>query len=530
MPYPTRGGEKMEEGKTFVAQFMDEWKGKESLPEKIHVFDTTLRDGEQTPGISFTSDQKLMIGRQLDKVGVDVIEMGTPISSKGERETARKLMDEDLEAEVCGLSRCVDKDIEAALDCGVDTIHIYLATSNIHLKHKLDLTKEEALEKAVSSVEKAKDHGVIVEFSAEDATRTELDFLKKIYSETEAAGADRINIPDTVGVAIPEAMKRLSEEIGRVVDIPMSVHCHDDFGLSVSNTVAAVIGGSEQAHATINGLGERAGNAPLEEVVMGLQALLGVKSDIETEYLVETSSMIERFSGIATPPNKAIVGDNAFAHEAGVHADGVVKYPGTYEPISPESVGHNRRLDLGKLTGRHSVKKQLEDLGVEVNQDQLDEITEKIRELGDKGKAVTDADLRAVTESVLGEMPEEQRVVDLKEATVTTGSTVTPTSSVRLSFEGDERVGSATGVGPVDAAIKALRNVMSEIADLNLEEYHLDAITGGSDALAEVKVKLGDKEGKTYIAKGIRDDVVLASVEAMVNGINRYFRNSKTEE
>ncbi|MFP4005996.1 MAG: 2-isopropylmalate synthase [Candidatus Hadarchaeia archaeon] len=519
----------MDEDRGFLTEFMDKWKKETNLPESVKIFDTTLRDGEQTPGISFTVDQKLMIARKLDKLGVDVIEAGSQIASEGERDATRKIVKENLDAEICGLARCVEEDIEASLACEVDCIHIYLATSNIHLKHKLDMTKEGALKKAVKSVEMAKDQGIKVEFSAEDATRTELDFLKKIYSEVEKAGADRINIPDTLGVAIPGAMRRLTEEIREVVSIPISVHCHDDFGLSVSNTIASVIGGSGQVHVTVNGLGERAGNAPLEEVVMVLEALHGVDTNIVTKYLVETSGLIERISGIANPPNKAIVGDNAFAHETGVHADGVVKYPGTYEPISPEIVGHNRRLDLGKLTGRHSVQKQLEDLGMEVNGNQLNEITQKIRDLGDKGKAVTDADLRAVAENVLGELPEEQKIVELKEATVTTGNTVTPTSSIRLSFEGEERIGSATGVGPVDAAIKALRNVISEIADISLEEYHLDAITGGSDALAEVKVRLKDKEGKTYIAKGVRDDVVLASVEAMVNGINRAFRNGKPD-
>lgn len=510
-------------GTGYISRFTEAYREKLELPEQVRIFDTTLRDGEGTPGVSFTSDQKLLIARQLDKLGVDVIEAGSPVSSEGEREAAEKLIEADLNAQICSLARCTEKDIKTAAGCGVDYIHIYLATSDIHLKHKLGLTREEALEKAVDSVEMAKDLGVIVEFSAEDATRTELDYLKEIYKAVEGVGADRINVPDTVGVATPEAMRKLTRELKEVIDVPISVHCHDDFGLAVSNTLAAIGAGAEQAHVTINGLGERAGNASLEEVVMGLQALYGIKPEIQTEFLVETSDLIERLSGITMPPNKAIVGDNAFTHETGVHAHGVVKFPGTYEPISPETVGHHRRLELGKLTGRHSVEKQLEDMGIQVSQEQVKDITKEIRRLGDKGKMVTDADLRAIAESVLGELPEEERAVELREATVTTGSTVTPTSSIRLSFKGEERVGSATGVGPVDAAIKALRNVMGEIAELSLKEYHLDAITGGSDALADVTVKLKDKNNNIYIAKGIRDDVVLASVEAMVNGINKYF-------
>ncbi|KXA91308.1 citramalate synthase [candidate division MSBL1 archaeon SCGC-AAA259A05] len=513
--------------KGYISKFTEAYKEKLKLPDRVKIFDTTLRDGEGTPGVSFTPEQKLLIARQLDKLGVDIIEAGSPISSKGERKAAEKIAGAGLNAEICALARCVGEDIETAIGCGVDSAHIYLATSDIHLKHKLGLTREEALEKAVESVEMAKDHDVIVEFSAEDATRTDLDYLKEIYGAVEEVGANRINIPDTVGVAAPEAMRKLIGEIKEVVELPISVHCHDDFGLAVSNTLASIEAGCEQTHVTINGLGERAGNASLEEVVMGLRALYGIKPNIQTEFLVEASDLIERISGITIPPNKAIVGDNAFAHETGVHAHGVVKFPGTYEPISPESVGHRRRLDLGKLTGKHSVEKQLEDMGIEVSPKQVKDITKEIRKLGDKGKRVTDADLRAITESIVGELPEEEKAVELKEATVTTGSTVTPTSSIRLSFKGDERVGSATGVGPVDAAIKALRNVMSEIATLSLKEYHLDAITGGSDALADVTVKLKDENNNLYIAKGVRDDVVLASVEAMVNGINKYFASKK---
>ncbi|KXB09659.1 citramalate synthase [candidate division MSBL1 archaeon SCGC-AAA833F18] len=514
-------------GGGFAEKFAKERREKSKLPERVLIFDTTLRDGEQTPGVSFTPAQKIRIAQQLDELKVDTIEAGFPIVSKGEKESVSEIASEGLEAEICGLSRCTDDDIKAALDCDVDCIHLFIATSDVHLKKKLNLTQEEALEQAVTSVEKAKDHGVIVEFSAEDATRTDLEYLKEIYQAVEEAGADRINVPDTIGVATPPAMQELVRELDSVMNIPISVHCHNDFGLAVSNSISAVEAGAEQIHVAVNGLGERAGNASLEEVVMTLRSLYNIKPRTNTKALVKTSSLVERATGIPVPPNKAIVGANAFAHEAGIHVHGVLKSPGTYEVLSPELVGHHRRITLGKHTGTKSVKKHLDDLGVKGTEKQLEEITNRIKGLGDKGKTVTDADLRAVAESVIGAMPEEEKAVEVKEATVTTGSTVTPTASIKLLVEGEERIGSATGVGPVDAAIKALRAVMNEISELNLKEYHLDAITGGSDALADVTVKLEDEDNNLYIAKGVRDDVVLASVEAMVSGINQYFAAKK---
>lgn len=513
--------------KVFVSELIKEAGKKLPLPKRVRIFDTTLRDGEGTPGVSFTPDQKLLIARQLDRLGVDTIETGTPVSSKGERDATASIVKAGLDAEICALARCTKGDIDAALDCGVDCVHIYIATSEIHLKHKLKLSKEQALERAVKHVEYAKDHGVLVEFSAEDATRTELDYLKRVYLEVVEAGADRVNVPDTVGVITPRGMYYLISQLKPVVKVPISVHCHDDFGLATSNSLAAVEAGAEQVHVTINGLGERAGNASLEEVAMALRALYGIKPKIKTKLLVETSDMLERLTGISMPPNKAIVGDNAFAHETGVHVHGVLEFPGTYEPISPELVGHRRRLVLGKHTGKHSVAKHLRDLGIRVRKEQLVEIAKRVRELGDKGKLVTEADLLAIAEDVLGTLPPEEKVVVLEEATVVTGSTVTPTASVKLRVKGEERVGSATGVGPVDAALAAIRNVMREISRLRLKEYHLDAITGGSDALAKVTVKLEDERGNIYFATGVREDVVMASVEAMVNGINRYFAGRK---
>ena len=511
----------------FVSDFIKQVSRELKLPRHIRIFDTTLRDGEQTPGVSFTPDQKLLIARQLDKLGVDTIEAGTPVSSEGEMKAVTAVAKAGLNAEICALARPVKEDVDAALKCGVDCVHIFISTSDLHLKYMLKMTRKQVLQQAVEYVEYAKDHGVVVEFSAMDATRTDLKFLKQINQAVIGAGVDRINIPDTVGVITPRGMYHFISQLKPVIRVPISVHCHDDLGLAVANSLAAVEAGAEQVHVTVNGLGERAGNASLEEVVMALRTLYGIRPNIRTRLLVEMSDLVERLTGIPVPPNKAIVGDNAFAHVSGIHAHGVIEFPGTYEPISPELVGHHRRLALSKLTGRHSVETQLRDIGVKATKAQLAEITRRVKDLGDKGKKVTDIDLRAIAESVFGTLPPEEKVVELKEATVLTGSTVTPTASVRVTVRGEERMGSATGVGPVDAAINAIRNVMQEVSALRLKEYHLDAITGGSDALAEVTVKLEDDKGNLYIAKGVREDVVTASVDAMINGINRYFAGRK---
>lgn len=511
----------------FVSDFIKRVSKGVKLPRRVRVFDTTLRDGDQTPGVSFTTDQKLLIARQLDRLGVDTIEAGTPVSSEGERKAAAAIAKAGLNAEICGLARAIKEDVDAALECGVDCVHVFISTSDLHLKHMLKMTREQVLQRAVEYVGYAKDHGVTVEFSAMDASRTDLGYLKQIYQATVEAGADRINVPDTVGVITPRGMNYLISQLKLFIKVPISVHCHDDLGLATANSLAAVEAGAEQVQVAVNGLGERAGNASLEEVVMALRALYGAKLNIRTKLIAETSDLVERLTGIPVPPNKAIVGENAFAHVSGIHAHGVLEFPGTYEPISPELVGHHRRLALGKLSGRHSVEKQLRSIGVKATKVQLAEITRRVKDLGDKGKRVTDVDLRAIAESVIGELPKEEKVVELKEVTVTTGITITPTASVRVAVRGEERVGSATGVGPVDAAITAIRNVIKEISALRLKEYHLDAITGGSDALAEVTVKLEDDRGNLYIAKGVREDVVIASVDAMINGVNRYFAGRK---
>jgi 2-isopropylmalate synthase len=324
---------------------------------------------------------------------------------------------------------------------------------------------------------------------------------------------------------IPPAMRTLTSEIYNVVNIPIAVHCHNDFGLGVANSLAAVESGAREVQCTINGLGERAGNANLQEIVMSLFSIYNVKTNINTEYLYETSKLVERLTGIKMPPNHPISGENAFSHESGIHTHGVLTKSDTFEPgvMTPEMVGHKRRLVSGKHAGTHGIKAMLEDIGLIVNNDQLWDITSRVKDLGDKGKHVTDADLQAIAEAVLGEVTKDKKLISLEELSVMTGNKITATASVKLKLRDKEITGADIGVGPVDAALNAVRNVLRDFEDIKLTEYRLEAITGGSDALAEVIIKLEDSVGNNVIARAAREDIVMASVEAMVSGINRIF-------
>jgi 2-isopropylmalate synthase len=486
----------------------------------IRIFDTTLRDGEQTPGVSFTPEEKIEIATRLDKLGVDTIEAGFPSASKGEEKALRDLVNAGLKAEVCGLTRTLKSDIDAALSCDVGYIHTFISTSEVQMKHALNMTPKQVLEAAVNSVQYIKGHGVICEFSPMDATRTDLDFLKKICKAAEEAGADRINIPDTVGITAPQSMEKLIRGLTAVVKTPLSVHCHNDFGLAVANSLAGVVGGATQVHVAVNGLGERAGNASLEEVVMGLHLVYNRKTGIDTQLLYGTSRLVSRLTGVVIQPNKAIVGENAFAHESGIHTRGVTVKPLTFEPFSPEIVGRRRKLIAGKLAGKHGIKAELEESGIHPTEVQLKEIVNRVKELGDKGKTVTDADLFAMARAVMGKVAEE-KIIELRDFAVTTGIRVIPTASVKIIINGEQYIAAETGVGPVDAAIKAIQKITNQLASVRLTEYRLEALTGGSDAVAEVIIKVEDKDGNVVSARGAREDIVMASVEAMINGINK---------
>jgi 2-isopropylmalate synthase len=490
-------------------------------PDYIRIFDTTLRDGEQTPGVSLTVEDKIEIARQLSKLGVDVIEAGSPMSSAGEKKVVKEIAKAGLEAEVCGLARATRSDIDDALDCDVDLIHVFIPTSPVQMKYAVDMSPEQVLLATFDNVEYIKSHGVKCEFSPMDATRSKLDFLKKVCQAAEKAGAEMINIPDTVGIMIPRSMRNLIEEVKKAVKVPISIHCHDDFGMAVANSLAAVEAGATQVHATINGLGERAGNASLEELVMALQIIYKLKTGVNSRLLYSTSRMVSTLTGIFVQANKAIVGENAFAHESGIHTRGVTVKPLTFEPIKPELVGRTRKLVAGKLAGTRGVKAELQEIGIQPTEDQLKEIVRRVKELGDKGKMVTDADLLALTSAVMGEVIPEEKIVDLCDLAVVTGIKVIPTASVRLVLDGEEYIAAETGVGPVDAVLKAIQKLTSNLAKIRLNEYRLEAITGGSNAVAEVVIKVEDEQGHIVSARAAREDIVMASVEAMINGINK---------
>ncbi|NLU04945.1 MAG: 2-isopropylmalate synthase [Methanothermobacter sp.] len=492
---------------------------------QVRVLDTTLRDGEQTPGVSLPPEEKLRIALKIDALGADIIEAGSAITSEGEREGIRKITSEGLRAEICSFARAVREDIDAAISCDVDSVHLVVPTSDLHLEHKLRKTREEVLEQAVDCTEYAVDHGILVELSAEDSTRSDMDFLRTIFREGIEAGAERICACDTVGILTPERSYEFYRGLSEL-GAPLSVHCHNDFGLAVANSLAGLRAGASEVHATINGIGERAGNAALEEVVVALKSLYDVDTSINIEMLYETSRMVARMTGVYLQPNKAIVGENAFAHESGIHADGVLKKAETYEPITPEMVGHRRRFVMGKHIGTHALRKRLDELGMKVADDKLMEIFRRVKTLGDMGKCVTDVDLQAIAEDVLGVM--EDKVVDLQEVTIVSGNRVTPTASVKLRVDDREVLEAGTGVGPVDAAIVAIKKSLEDFADITLEEYHVDAITGGTDALIDVVIKL--RHGDRIIsARSTQPDIIMASVEAFLSGVNRLLANEKSE-
>ncbi len=490
-------------------------------PAHIRIFDTTLRDGEQTPGVSLTPEEKLAIARQLARLGVDAIEAGFPVSSDGEAEGVKLIAREELSPEVYALARANLQDIDAALRCDVGYVHVFVATSDLHLRHKLRLSREQALERATQAVSYAKDHGVVVEFSAEDATRSDPEYLGRVFRAVCDAGADRINVPDTVGATSPAMMHHIVTSVKQTVDRPISVHCHDDFGLAVANSLAGIEAGAIQAHVTVNGIGERAGNASLEELVMALHQLTGKKTRVDTTLLYETSRLVTKTTGVVVQPNKAVVGDNAFGHESGIHTHGISAESSTYEPFDPALVGRKRWFQAGKHAGSHGITAQLAELGLSPRAEELDQIVSKVKDLADKGKTVTDADLFAIAQTVISTFSADTNAISLVDFAVMTGIGVVPTASVRIKINGTEYVSSETGVGPVDSAMKAVQKLTDPLVHVRLKEYRLEAITGGSDALAEVLVKVQDDDGIVISARTTGEDVVRASVEAMILGMNK---------
>lgn len=490
---------------------------------KIRIFDTTLRDGEQTPGISLSPDQKLSIAKKLDLLGVDAIEAGFPVISEGELKAVKMISSEGLSCEIAGLARTNKKDIDAAVDAGLDYVHTFIATSDIHLEHKLKMTRNQALDKAIQAVEYGKSRGLQVEFSAEDATRTDREFLKQVFSQVAKAGADRIDIPDTVGYSTPEYIAEITKDAIEATKLPVSVHCHNDFGLAVANALSGIHAGAQCAHVTINGIGERAGNASLEEFTMALQCLpyeQKYETNIKPELIYDTSRYVSKIVGIQVQPNKAIVGDNAFGHESGIHTHGVLNNPLTYEPISPELVGRKRWLQVGKHAGIHGMNAMLGEYGIKPSAEQSKQILDKVKVLGDQGKQITDVELLSIASNILGEKG-IKRIVQLTGFSVSTGIGTMPYAFVKLNIDGKDLMATDSGVGPVDAALNAIQKITGKISELRIKDYGLASISGGSTALCEVTISVEDAQGNSVSAKSVGEDIVTTSVQAVIDGINR---------
>jgi D-citramalate synthase len=483
--------------------------------DSVRLLDTTLRDGEQMPGVSLTPDRKLDIARELDATGVHVIEAGSACTSAGEREGIRRVADEGLDATVTSFARGVKADIDRALECGVDGVNLVVPASDRHVETKVGSTREEVLETVEELVAYAKDHGLWLELLGEDGSRADLEYLERMAETGFDAGADRFCYCDTVGAAGPE---RTADIVSRLAALgPTGVHTHDDLGFGMTNVHAGLRAGADFVHATVNGVGERAGNVALEEVAIALDRCYGIET-VDLEHLYRLARTVSEATGVSLPPNKAVCGANAFAHESGIHTDGTLKDGAMYEPYPPETVGRERRLVLGKHAGRAGVSAALSEHGVEVTDDQLATVVERVKDLGDRGKRVTDADLLAIADDVRER--ERERQVELLDLTASSGSGL-PTASVRLRVAGEERVASGHGSGPVDAAVAAVREALAdEDVEFELDSYHVDAITGGTDAVVTVVVELS-RGDRTVTVEAAEADITRASVVAMVDALDR---------
>jgi 2-isopropylmalate synthase len=493
----------------------------------IKIFDTTLRDGEQSPGCSMNIEEKLMVARQLARMKVDIIEAGFPIASEGDFESVRRIAKEVKGPVICGLCRAVDKDIDRAAEAIKPAkrgrIHTFLATSDLHLKFKLKKTREEVLTQAVAAVKRAKKYTDDVEFSAEDATRSDMDFLCRVVEAVIKAGATTVNIPDTVGYAIPqeygERIKGLFDRVPNIGKAVISVHCHNDLGLAVSNSLAAVLNGAGQVECTVNGIGERAGNASMEEVVMALRTrepYFEAITNIVTEEIMAASRLVRGVTGMTVQANKAIVGANAFAHESGIHQDGFLKEKSTYEIMTPESVGLTQSmLVLGKHSGRHAFRERLKELGYALSDEDLNKAFERFKRLADQKKDIFDEDLEAIVAEEVFRMPQTYA---LKRLFVQSGTDTKPEAEVVLSVLGKDKTTRGAGDGPVDAALNTIAKLVKTKSEMLA--YEVKAITGGTDAQGEVVVRLREA-GKTVMGQGSDTDIIVASAKAYINALNK---------
>jgi len=502
------------------------------MEDYVYIFDTTLRDGEQSPGASLTSEEKLEIARQLVWLGVDIIEAGFPIASPDDFEAVLRIARNVKGAVICGLARAVPEDIdrawEAIREAESPRIHTFMSTSDIHLVHQFRKSRDEALETIDAMVRRAKGYCMDVEFSPMDASRTDPDFVYKSLEVAIRAGATTVNVPDTVGYATPDEfaalIRGIRENVPNIGEAILSVHCHNDLGMATANSLAAVLAGARQVECTINGIGERAGNASLEEVVMALHTrkdIYKATTRINTTQIAKTSRMVSSFTGIPVQPNKAIVGSNAFAHESGIHQDGVLKERTTYEIMDARSIGLARsELVMGKHSGRHALRVRLEELGFKLTPEELNRAFARFKEVADKKKEVSDRDLEAI---VADEIQPVREFFKLNLAQVSCGNGLVPTATVELVKPDGSVVRTVSmGTGPVDAAYKAIDQIVR--LPVRLLDYTVHAVTGGIDALGEVTVRIQD-DGKVFLGHGADTDIVVASVKAYLTALNKVAAN-----
>lgn len=506
------------------------------MSKKVYIFDTTLRDGEQTPGISLNVHEKVEIGAQLERLGVDAIEAGFPVASKGDFEAVKAIAERIRKPVIVGLARAVRGDIERAWEAlqyaARPRIHTFIATSDIHMEYKLKMTSEEVLKRVEDMVSFAKSLCPDVEFSAEDGSRTRPEFLFEVVETAIRAGANVINIPDTVGYGTPQEfgklIKAIVENVKGIDDVILSVHCHNDLGLAVPNSLIAIQNGATQVECTINGLGERAGNAALEEIVMALKTrkdYYDAETGIVTKELYRTSRLVSHITGIHIQPNKAIIGSNAFAHESGIHQHGMLANRETYEIMTPESVGFRQsQMVLGKHSGRHAFEEKLKDMGyTDLDSEKINEAFEKFKDLADRKRHVLDEDIEALLSEKVIQVP---AIYELEYFHIISGNSTISTSTVKLRKDDETIQEAACGDGPIDATFKAIDRAAG--IEVNLKDYSIRAVTSGKDALGEVTVKIG-RNGDVFIGRGISTDIIEASAKGYVNAINKMLYESEME-
>ncbi|AQU03145.1 MAG: 2-isopropylmalate synthase [Dehalococcoides mccartyi] len=499
--------------------------------DKIKIFDTTLRDGEQAAGASLNAQEKLEIARQLEKLGVDIIEAGFPITSPGDFEAVKLIAQEVRTPVICGLARAIPADIdrawEALKEAAHPRIHVFISSSEIHMVHQIKKSREEVMELARTMVARAKSYTDDIEFSPMDASRSDPEFLYKLLEAVIDAGATTLNIPDTVGYAIPsefgELIKGIRQNVPNINKAVISVHCHDDLGMGTANSLAAVKNGARQVECTLNGIGERAGNAALEEVVMALRTrsdFFNFETGINTQEIYRSSRLVSALTGFAIQPNKAVVGENAFRHQSGIHQDGVIKMAKTFEIMDPKEVGiQASSLVLGKLSGRHAFKQHLTELGFDLNEEDFDRAFKAFKDLADKKKDVTDRDIEAL---VAEELRTTVELYHLDRIQVTSGDRGIPTAAVRLTTpNGEAAEDAALGSGPVDAVYKAINRIVN--VPNKLTEFSVKSVTAGIDALGEVLIRI-ESDGVTYTGRGSDTDIIVASAKAYMNALNRLLR------